>query len=83
MNRQICLAALSLALGLGSLTGALAAGHKHHATNASAQAQITDPRKMEGNNHATWCDVNSACNGWDEWLADVNEGKLKIEPAMR
>jgi len=86
MNRQVCLAALSLAVGLGSLTGAMAAGQKHHATaaKAQAQAQVTDPRKMEGNNHATWCDVNSACNGWDEWMKDVNEGKLKVTtPAMR
>jgi hypothetical protein len=81
MNRQICLGALSLALGLGSLAGAMAAGHKHQATED--KAQVTDPRKMVGNNHATWCDVNSQCNGWDEWLKDVNEGKLKITPAMR
>ena len=86
MNRQVYLAALSLALGLGSVTGAMAVGHKHHAagaTEARAQAQVTDPRKMVGNNHATWCDIDSKCNGWDQWLTDVNEGKLKITPAMK
>jgi hypothetical protein len=75
MNRHICLAAISLAVALTGATAAVAA-HKAKVTHASAQA--TDPRKMVGNGHATWCDVSSTCNGWDKWLQMVNEGKLKI-----
>jgi hypothetical protein len=74
MHRQICLAALSLAVAIGGVTAAVAAEHKHHA------GPITDPRaayKPQGSNHETWCDINSQCNGWDQWLEDVKEGKLK------
>jgi hypothetical protein len=83
MNRQICLTALSLTVVLGGVTATLAAGHKHSATDARAQGQttrITDPRaayKPQGSNHQTWCDISSQCNGWDLWMEDVNEGKLK------
>jgi len=76
MNRQIFLAATSLAVALTGATAAVAA-HKPQGAKLT-QASLTDPRKMVGNEHATWCDVNSACNGWDKWLEMVNEGKLKI-----
>jgi hypothetical protein len=74
MNRQVCLAALSLATALTGVAAAVAATHKHH------EAQITDPRtahKPQGSNHQTWCDISAQCNGWDQWLDDVKEGKLK------
>jgi hypothetical protein len=80
MNRQICLAAISLAVALTGATAAFAAEKHHSATATHVSAQVTDPRKMVGNNHATWCDVSSACNGWDKWLGLVNEKKLKMAP---
>jgi hypothetical protein len=57
----------------------LAAGKKHSGreANASATAQVADPRVNKGGNHESWCDVDPQCNGWNEWLVDVNSGKLK------
>jgi hypothetical protein len=82
MNRKFAYTALSLALVLGGATGALAAGHKHNGAQAYASASggsVTDPRQNKGANHETWCDMDAQCNGWNQWLADVNAGKLKAQ----
>ncbi|HWF94832.1 MAG TPA: hypothetical protein VG291_07760 [Xanthobacteraceae bacterium] len=82
MNHKFAYTALSLALVLGGATGALAASHKHNGAQAYAAASggtVTDPRQNKGGNHETWCDMNAQCNGWNQWLSDVNAGKLKAQ----
>jgi hypothetical protein len=81
MNRTIAFGALSLALILGGASGALAAG-KHHSPAHEAYASagggtVADPRVNKGRAHQSWCDTDPQCNGWAEWLRDVNDGKLK------
>jgi hypothetical protein len=81
MDRRIAFAVLSAIIILGGAPGAMAA-KKHAAANASASAQIADPRaayKEQGHNQQSWCDVNPDCNGWNEWLKDTQEGKLKAD----
>ena len=89
MNRKIAFTALSLAIVLGSVSGAAAAAKKH--TNAgqaygsaNAGKTLVDPRdaywtKRKGGGDPTWCDADPACNGWGEWLQAVSTGKLKAE----
>jgi hypothetical protein len=83
MNHKIAFTALSLAIVLGGASGALAAGKKHNDAHQSFAAEsgggkVSDPRRPEqGGNHPTWCDVDPQCNGWGEWLQDINAGKLK------
>jgi hypothetical protein len=79
MNRKIAFTALSLAIVLGGAAGALAAGKKHsgHEAYASSGGIVADPRQNKGANHETWCDLDEHCNGWAEWLQDVQDGKLK------
>lgn len=80
MDKKIVLSALALALVLGGASSVLAAGKKHsgHEAYASAAtAQATDPRVNKGANHEGWCDIDPQCNGWNQWLIDVNSGKLK------
>ncbi|HLH99035.1 MAG TPA: hypothetical protein VKW08_28325 [Xanthobacteraceae bacterium] len=84
MNHKIVLSALALALMFGGASGVMAAGKKHNGHEAYAAAsagnaatQVTDPRVNKGGNHENWCDVNPQCNGWNEWVQDVNSGKLQ------
>lgn len=83
MHKKIAFTALSLALVLGGARGAMAASKKHnpgHETYASFGAgKVADPRQNKGTNHEGWCDMDAQCNGWAEWLRDVNEGKLKAQ----
>jgi len=77
MNRRIAFTALSLAIMIGGVSGALAAGKKHSGHEAYAAAGVADPRQNKGGNHETWCDLDPQCNGWAAWLQDVKEGKIK------
>lgn len=63
-----------------------AAPTSRHARNAKASAapvaqEDIDPRaaylqKRKGSNsHETSCDTNPQCNGWAQWLSDVESGK--------
>jgi hypothetical protein len=83
MNRTIAFGALSLALVFGGASGALAASKKHNSAHeayaASGAEKVTDPRVNKGSNHEGWCDMDAQCNGWGEWLRDVEEGKLKAQ----
>ena len=89
---KLALSALAVAMVLGSASAALAAHHKSGTSKASgltANAQAVpsaskdssiDPRaayKPKGTNHGTWCDNSADCNGWAQWLIEVQEGKLK------
>ena len=89
MIRQTAFIALSTAIVLCSTAGAMAASKKtnnaRHAFAAATEtaAPPTDPRETydatrKGAFH-TWCDVNPECNGWGQWLRDVNSGKLKYQ----
>ena len=81
MNAKLAFSALALAMVLGSASAALAAHHKN-----PAPAAPTDPRlayKWQGSNHGTWCDNTADCNGWSQWLTEVNGGKMKIAPDIR
>jgi hypothetical protein len=81
MTRKAVLIAASIALALGS-SAALAAGKKHgHGIAASTPA---DPRveyqsKAKGG-FEKWCDLNSSCNGWDQYMQGVAANK-KFAPA--
>ena len=83
MNRKIAFTALSLAVILGGASGAMAAGKKNNEAHQAYAAEnggghVGDPRHApQGGNPPTWCDVDEQCNGWGEWLQDVNAGKLK------
>jgi hypothetical protein len=78
MHRKIAFTALSLAIMLGGVSGALAAGKKHsgHEAYASTGVVVADPSHNTGANHEGWCDLDAKCNGWTEWLQDVSAGKL-------
>ena len=80
MDNKIVLSALALALVFGTCSSALAAGKKHNGSEANAAVtatQVSDPRANKGGSHEGWCDVDPQCNGWNEWVQDVNSGKLK------
>ena len=78
---------LSAAIVLGSASGAMAASKKtsdapHAYAAAGGGKQVVDPReaylaKRKGSSDLTWCDASPECNGWAEWVRDVNSGKLK------
>jgi hypothetical protein len=91
MIRQITLTALSGAFILaGASVAAIAAGKKGEARHAYAaqpaaaaqqQPQDEDPRtaymhKRKGGDQS-WCDADAQCNGWGQWLQDVESGKRK------
>jgi hypothetical protein len=83
---KLVFSALAVAMVLGSASAAVAAQHKSgtpkaRAANAQASSQI-DPRaayKPKGTNHGTWCDNSADCNGWAQWLIEVQENKLKAD----
>jgi hypothetical protein len=86
MNRKIAFTALSAAIIVGSVSGAVAAGKKHtdarQAYGSAADSTPIDPRdaywtKRKGGGDMTWCDANEKCNGWAEWGEAVRAGKLK------
>ena len=79
MNRKFAFTALSVAIVIGGVSGAMAAGKKHNEAGQAyaSGAGVTDPRVNKGKNHESFCDVDPQCNGWAAWLADVKAGKLK------
>jgi hypothetical protein len=87
MTRNIALAALSAAIVLGSVSASIGATKKPNDArqaygSADAGAQMADPRdaywaRRKKGNDLTWCDMDEKCNGWAEWLEDVNSGKIK------
>ena len=86
MFRSIAFAALSASIVLGGAGGALAA-KKNEGRHAFAAArtgqQDIDPRdaymqKRKGSDQS-WCDADAECNGWGQWLRDVQSGKRKVE----
>jgi hypothetical protein len=88
---KLAFSALAVAMVLSSASAALAAHHKARGLTANAQAghpsdsknpSNQDPRvayKPKGSNHGTWCDNSADCNGWAQWLIEVQEGKLKAD----
>jgi hypothetical protein len=78
MNHKIALSVLAIALAFVGASGAMAASKKHSGNEAYAAAgEAADPRINKGGNHESWCDVDPQCNGWNQWLALVSNGKLK------
>jgi hypothetical protein len=87
MNRKIAFTALSLAIVLGSASGAMAAAKKHTDAgqaygSAAGDKTLVDPRdaywaKRKAGNDTTWCDSDPKCNGWGEWEQAVISGKMK------
>jgi hypothetical protein len=80
MNRKIAFAALSLAVVLGGVSGAVAGSKKSNDARQAygAETSVRDPRHAsQGGSHPIWCDVDAQCNGWAQWLQDVHAGKLK------
>ena len=81
MNHKFTLSALALVLVFAGASTALAAGKTHNGAHEAyaAVTQVSDPRVNKGGNHEGWCDVDPQCNGWAEWLRDINAGKLKAK----
>jgi hypothetical protein len=78
MHKKIAFTALSLAIVFGA-SGAMAAGKKNTDARAAyasgAGGSVADPRRNQGGNHETWCDLDPQCNGWNAWLQNVSAGK--------
>jgi hypothetical protein len=82
MIRTITFAALSAAVLFGAASGAMAATKKGKEAYASAAGGYVDPRDVyhagrKGGGDQTWCDADSSCNGWDQYLKDLSSGKAK------
>jgi hypothetical protein len=77
MTSKVALTALAFALALGSASAVMA--KSHHEGKAH---ELADPREAYNMKHAggqTWCNINSTCNGWSDWLQGVHaKAKYKI-----
>src|SRR5260221_4045400 len=87
MKRMTAFTALSVAIIVGSVSGAMAAAKKHtdaHLAYGSADGgkTLVDPRdaywaKRKSGGDMTWCDADEKCNGGADWVQAVSTGKLK------
>ena len=75
MKSKITFAALSLAIGLGGASVAMAGGKKEVVD--PRQAYITKKHENPNGRHS-WCDVDPKCNGWEQARTLAAQGKLKF-----
>jgi hypothetical protein len=78
MITKIAFAALSLAIVLGSASGAMAGGKKTPQTaDPRAAYLISSDKTPRPNGRQNFCDVDPNCNGWAAAEKLAQQGKLK------
>jgi hypothetical protein len=79
MISKIAFAALSLAIVVGSASGAMAGGKKTPQAADPRAAYLTSSKEApRPNGRQNFCDVDPSCNGWTAAERLAHEGKLKF-----
>jgi hypothetical protein len=79
MSHSKILAALSVVLILGAAPAAIAKDtHKNVAGPNASTANASAAPRPNTHGFQTWCDTNPECNGWGDWLRQIQAGDRSL-----